>query len=146
MGLSNGICTHLSSVRLIRILPSVENTIKDIRNCGLGQGREYSVLAVWPVLINVFPQRIFIFLPYKFMSEMFNKVVDFSPVMLHTARSERRKTMQQWEEAQITNNHDALVSRLVIRTHICHECVKPGPNCSSCPLCNWPMTTKGVGQ
>lgn len=36
--LSKGNCTHLSSVRLIRILPSVENTIKDIRNCGLERG------------------------------------------------------------------------------------------------------------
>lgn len=37
---SEGICTHLSSVRLIKILPSVENTMKDIRNCGLGQEEE----------------------------------------------------------------------------------------------------------
>lgn len=106
---SKGICTHLSSVRLIRILPSVENTIKDIRNCGLGQGRKYSRLALWPVLMNVFPQCIFLSLPYKFMSEMFNKLVDFSPVMLHTARSERRKARQRWEEARINNKHDALV-------------------------------------
>lgn len=26
---------HLSSVRAMRVLPSVENTIKDIRSCGL---------------------------------------------------------------------------------------------------------------
>lgn len=90
--LSKGICTHLSSVRLIRILPSVENTIKDIRNCGLGQGRQYHLLALWPVLITFFPTVHFLSLPYEFMSEMFNKVVDFSPVMLNTARSEWRKS------------------------------------------------------
>lgn len=39
-GCLEGICTHLSSVRLIKILPSVENTMKDIRNCGLWQGKE----------------------------------------------------------------------------------------------------------
>lgn len=53
--LSKGICTHLSSVRLIRILPSVENTIKDIRNCGLGQERKFSLLAQWPFLDTCFP-------------------------------------------------------------------------------------------
>lgn len=36
-GSLEGLYTHLSSVRLIKILPSVENTMKDIRNCGLTQ-------------------------------------------------------------------------------------------------------------
>ena len=34
--------THLSSVNLMRVRPSVEKTMNDIRNCGLNQALEMS--------------------------------------------------------------------------------------------------------
>lgn len=44
----------------------------------------------------MFSHDVFSPLPYKFMSEVLNKVVDFGPVMLHTARSKNRKARLVW--------------------------------------------------
>lgn len=160
--LSEGICTHLSSVRLIRILPSVENTIKDIRNCGLRQERKYSLLAQWSFLDTCFPtMRYSPPLPYKFMSEVLNKVVDFGPVMLHTARSKKRKARLVWGWFLFFNHCSASEQMTIICASVQEFCFSQWQHFILCGhsytflsrfcaelliLCLWFLNLSTVGQ